>query len=711
MGSHRWVVLAGLIACSGDTSPTDTTTSTGDTGTKTPPDQNTYDMVDTDRDGFMAGEDCNDLDPFTYPGAPELCGDGVDQDCDGDVIARNALTWYPRGREGRDAPFDLVIPLIENGEFEVDGGEIVMCGGVVNLGTAVLRVDDTVEFVSTVGDASDAVLSGEFEFVFGSEVTVSDITFGGEGTNVIYAEGDLLELNRVVFDGADVTESVVATDNVETVTFDNVTFTDNTAGAGLINIDGEDVSLRQVSMGFSRDAKGKPVAAPNTAGAASLLDGGDRLAISGMAAMGDSAGLTFLSDVLSVDTVSISGMTGTGPALTLLDPEGSISNLTVDGNAGGGVLVDRQSPAPLPSVILTGLTASNNFGYGLTVATKLDQTVNVPNATFSGNGSAKGGGGLHVNGPTATVVASGAVISDGSGTEGGAVWIQDGIVTLDGMSVTNNAPTGSVVQIDGGTVSMVNASFTGNGGDRSVELNGGDTTITGLNVSGDAGGVLVAGGATAVSNVTITQLTGTGPAFEAIDTEATFSNLLLDGNAGDGFRLVRATDAGAKVAPIALVSQLTSTNNAGHGMALDAAFPQSVDLSFANINGNGAKTVNGGGVSVTGSDAVITATACAIDDNTGANGGGMYVSGGSVLMNGGTMLRNSAVSGGAAYIDVVGKLGGLTLSDVDLGELKDDNTPDDIFAATAATAHNYGASAETVCNDLGCTDPVPPPVP
>jgi hypothetical protein len=57
-----------------------------DTGDSSP-------VVDRDGDGSPAGEDCDDLDPARYPGAPDICND-IDDDCDEEIDEDPDIAWY-----------------------------------------------------------------------------------------------------------------------------------------------------------------------------------------------------------------------------------------------------------------------------------------------------------------------------------------------------------------------------------------------------------------------------------------------------------------------------------------------------------------------------------------------------------------------------------------------------------------------------------------
>jgi hypothetical protein len=84
-------------------------------------------VADADQDGVPAGTDCDDFNNQVYPGAPEVVGDGRDQDCNGvDAAGRvSALVSFDSRSTRKSTKFKM----IKVAEAPAGAGVLVTCVG------------------------------------------------------------------------------------------------------------------------------------------------------------------------------------------------------------------------------------------------------------------------------------------------------------------------------------------------------------------------------------------------------------------------------------------------------------------------------------------------------------------------------------------------------------------------------------------------------
>ncbi len=428
-------------------------------------------LADADADGFDTCEgDCDDGNAAVFPGAAEVCGDGVDDDCDG--VADDGCMACDITVPGDHATIAGAISASQDGDIVcVSAGtyyETIDFNGrdieVVSVGGASVTTIDGNGYGPVVtfdsGETADAVLDG-------FTITGGDFTTEGAG---IYVSAEPTLRNLVVddnrasnFGGGLLLEGDAALDNVE------VTGNEAPSGGG--------VYIRDSSPTFVD----------------CLIDGNEALDFGG-GLSADSATLTMTGVTISNNSTDV----WDGGGLYAYDSFVMLSECTIDGNVnggggtGGGLGVEYSQLTMFDSVVSNNLSTQSGGGiHAYFTDSVLDRVL------LSGNyNSAGSGAGMYIH--YAELWASNmAVVGNVSDHyAGGLITYYD--AELENVLFASNDAYWEAggYDVGGGTVEISNGVFAGNtsndgaglavwGATVSIE----NTIIAGNEATGDGGGV------------------------------------------------------------------------------------------------------------------------------------------------------------------------------------------------------------------------------
>ena len=248
-------------------------------------------------------------------------------------------------------------------------------------------------------------------------------------------------------------------------------------------------------------------------------------------------------------------------------------------------------------------------------------SVTLAQNTIRGNSATKNGGAIFVTGGGSGFTAMGAstITNNTAGSNGGALYLGSGNVSLMASTITGNSTTGTGDNGKGGAIYL-------NGG---LTL-GGDATISENAASGSGGAVYVQGGS-------ITQTSG----------KITSSGNSSTGGDGGVFYV----NGGS----ITLRENTMSSNSAKNGGVLYVN-TGNISLGASNITGNEAKGDDGkGGAIYLNGGLTLSGDATISENAASGSGGAIYVQGGSITQSSGMMTSNNNQStsgdGGVFYVN------------------------------------------------------------
>ncbi len=646
--------------------------------------------------GYVSADsaDCDDEDPTSYPGAPELC-DGTDNDCDETTGEDGVITLD--GEANAETIQDAL-------DLASEGSTVTVCDGTY---TEALVISETLTLQS-LGGAEVTTIDADSQGAAVAIVSTVDVTISGftvtGGSGYVYS-GD-------------------------------------TQGGGVYGGAASALTIKDCAIYGNQATYGGGIyvsAADGVQAAALALI---RTTISGNSAgyFGGGLYLDEVSAALDDDSVvseNEADFWGGGVAMW---GGSSLSGGSITGNVastGGGIYAWSGENA-LSDGVIEGNTATGSGG-GIALNGQTDGTLDITSSTITRNAAGEGGG-LYLSMGAVTLDSSSEISQNDASTYGGGVYIRMESSLSGGSISGNSAPYG------GGVYAVDEVNYLAD-----VIIDGNSATYDGggvrLSASDDASATTLT-----ISGATITDNTAgdDGGGIDVLDSISALNATTIDGNtASDGGGGIRLYTSGVGSAAEIDVSATTVTGNTapygggiflyGSAATLDAAsevsgntassygggvlLRESSTLSGGEISNNTAAfgggayvyygdniladtviddnqaTVYGGGVRLlTASgeaDTTLDASAVTITANTAPVGGGVHVSVGDVELQSCVIESNTASSGGGGVYLYSGTL---TSTASDWGTGPTDNQPDDVIvydSSGATTTYSDFATSET----------------
>jgi predicted outer membrane repeat protein len=728
MTSH-WIMATALVlgACKGNDEPSDSAPEESDTDTDadadTDTDTDTEPTLDADGDGYFAtsdgGDDCDDAHETVHPGAAEICGDGLDNDCntatseDG-TVALDGTAAYPTIQAALDDASGGSVISVCRGTYEenlttshsvtlvgVDGKDETTIDAHV-AGAALVAKGNSITiqgftFVNGIGDRSgDSPYGGALNLInVDDEATIEDCDFignaaytssGGDsfgyGGAVLGPLGGKLVVRRSLFQDnhAGTLGGAIYAAELE---LESVQILENGAdAAGGIFIDGNaDFTSSPVTVTLVDTTVADNVANAN-GGGLYVISGSDVVVTGG----------TFTGNVAMLDKAKKNYVAAGGAIVVASgDENGTITleDMTIDGNSadyGGGIMVNENNGTQVRA-FLNGVTVSHNkaqYGAGMFAFNdqKLPAIVTLDAKTlFDDNVATSGGGAALVFGTNGGEVQllGGTFTNNASAFYAGGLFLYTesaGTVVADGVTITDSVgDQGGHVAVEGDGITLRNATLSGGTGD----AYGGSIFVTS---SDDVH----------LSSIAIdsTECTGDGGAIALYSsTSVDLTDIQIEDSVAENGGAIFAAYSAAYMTDVTIQDSDASFD--GGAVYIDGSYLSLTDSSLLTNSAG----VAGGALAASGSN--VDATNLLVDANYALSGGGIDVADSStVTLTDSTITSNTATDGTGGGVAVDGTATLMSESS-DWGVKSSANDPDDVSVDGTSFA-GIGADATFTCD-------------